>query len=84
MAAGAIFTPQVLQVSGIGDAAYLSTINVSSVVDLPAVGENFQDHILIPTVHTSTYHPSFTTGSHSASTSREARLSRCGSCFPFF
>jgi choline dehydrogenase-like flavoprotein len=55
MAAGAIFTPQILQVSGIGDAAYLSSINVSSVVDLPAVGENFQDHPMVFVINSSTY-----------------------------
>ncbi|KAF3015849.1 hypothetical protein E8E14_006513 [Neopestalotiopsis sp. 37M] len=52
LAAGAIFTPQILQVSGIGDSAYLSSIDVSTVVDLPAVGQNFHDHILLPTVNT--------------------------------
>ncbi|KAI0174050.1 GMC oxidoreductase [Pestalotiopsis sp. NC0098] len=52
LAAGAIFTPQILQVSGIGDAAYLSSINVSTIVDLPAVGQNFHDHILLTTVNT--------------------------------
>ncbi|KAK6222010.1 hypothetical protein LQW54_001231 [Pestalotiopsis sp. IQ-011] len=52
LAAGAIFTPQILQVSGIGDAAHLSSIGVSTVVDLPAVGQNFHDHILLTTVNT--------------------------------
>ncbi|ETS77726.1 hypothetical protein PFICI_09788 [Pestalotiopsis fici W106-1] len=52
LAAGAIFTPQILQVSGIGDSTYLSSINVSTVVDLPAVGQNFHDHILLTTVNT--------------------------------
>ncbi|KAI1845043.1 hypothetical protein JX265_008372 [Neoarthrinium moseri] len=51
LAAGAIFTPQILQVSGIGDPAHLSSINVSTVVDLPAVGHNFHDHVLLTTVN---------------------------------
>ncbi|KAK9414750.1 hypothetical protein SUNI508_10868 [Seiridium unicorne] len=54
LAAGAVFTPQILQVSGIGDPAHLSSINVSTVVDLPAVGQNFQDHILLATAYTIT------------------------------
>lgn len=46
-AAGALHTPQLLQVSGIGDRALLSSINVRTVVDLPAVGQNLHDHVYI-------------------------------------
>jgi choline dehydrogenase-like flavoprotein len=53
LAAGSVFTPQILQVSGIGDSAHLSSINVSTVVDLPAVGQNFQDHVLLTVVSAS-------------------------------
>ncbi|EEU37666.1 uncharacterized protein NECHADRAFT_87433 [Fusarium vanettenii 77-13-4] len=45
--AGSIHSPQILQVSGIGDPALLSSINVSTVVDLPGVGQNFQDHAMV-------------------------------------
>lgn len=55
LAAGSIFTPQILQVSGIGDAAHLSSINVTTVVDLPAVGQNFHDHVLLAVVNSSKY-----------------------------
>lgn len=54
MAAGAIFTPAILQVSGIGDSSLLSEIGVTPVVDLPAVGQNFQDHVLLSAVATVT------------------------------
>ena len=42
---GAINTPQLLQLSGIGPAAVLNDAGVSPVVDLPGVGENLQDHL---------------------------------------
>ncbi|RSL62968.1 hypothetical protein CEP53_004555 [Fusarium sp. AF-6] len=51
LAAGSIHTPQILQVSGIGDSALLSSINVSTVVDLPGVGQNFHDHVLLAVVN---------------------------------
>ncbi|RTE81240.1 hypothetical protein BHE90_004186 [Fusarium euwallaceae] len=47
LAAGSVHTPQILQVSGIGDSALLSGINVTTVVDLPGVGQNFQEHALV-------------------------------------
>ena len=42
---GAINTPQLLQLSGIGPADVLSDAGVTPVVDLPGVGENLQDHL---------------------------------------
>jgi len=42
---GAINTPQLLQLSGIGPAGVLRDAGVTSVVDLPGVGENLQDHL---------------------------------------
>ena len=42
---GAINTPQLLQLSGVGDAAELAELGIDSVVDLPGVGENMQDHL---------------------------------------
>ena len=42
---GAINTPQLLQLSGIGPAAVLAEVGVEAVVDLPGVGENLQDHL---------------------------------------
>src|SRR5699024_7549205 len=45
LAGGAINTPQLLQLSGIGDAEHLESLGIESVVDLPGVGENLQDHL---------------------------------------
>jgi choline dehydrogenase len=42
---GAINSPQLLQLSGIGNAAELEALGVEVVHDLPGVGENLQDHL---------------------------------------
>jgi choline dehydrogenase-like flavoprotein len=47
VAAGAVHTPQILQLSGLGDAARLKTFGIKSVVDLPGVGQNLQDHLVL-------------------------------------
>ncbi|KAI1854119.1 hypothetical protein JX266_001260 [Neoarthrinium moseri] len=44
LAAGAVFTPHLLQQSGIGPKDVLEAANVTVKADLPAVGSNFQDH----------------------------------------
>jgi choline dehydrogenase len=41
---GAIHTPKVLMLSGIGDRAELQRLGISVVQHLPGVGQNFQDH----------------------------------------
>ncbi|KAF2033929.1 alcohol oxidase [Setomelanomma holmii] len=45
LAAGTLHTPQLLQVSGIGDAKLLTSLNITTAVDLPAVGHNLHDHL---------------------------------------
>jgi len=45
LAAGAFGSPQILELSGIGDSNRLIQHGVDSVYDNPAVGENLQDHI---------------------------------------
>jgi choline dehydrogenase len=42
---GAINSPQLLQLSGVGNAAELEALGLSVVHDLPGVGENLQDHL---------------------------------------
>ena len=42
---GAINSPQLLQLSGVGNAAELSKLGIEVVHDLPGVGENLQDHL---------------------------------------
>ncbi|KAJ6516557.1 hypothetical protein C8R47DRAFT_961254, partial [Mycena vitilis] len=41
-AAGSLKTPQLLELSGVGNAKLLSSLGISSVLDLPQVGENLQ------------------------------------------
>ena len=45
LSAGAVNTPQLLQLSGIGDAARLAALGIETRLDRPAVGANLQDHI---------------------------------------
>jgi choline dehydrogenase len=47
LAAGAIGSPQLLQVSGIGNAEFLREKQIPVVHHLPGVGENLQDHLQI-------------------------------------
>jgi choline dehydrogenase len=42
---GSINSPQLLQLSGAGDAGELAALGITPVVDLPGVGENLQDHL---------------------------------------
>ncbi|MDX3191456.1 choline dehydrogenase [Streptomyces sp. MN03-5084-2B] len=42
---GAINSPQLLQLSGVGNAAELEKLGIDVVKDLPGVGENLQDHL---------------------------------------
>lgn len=44
---GAINSPQLLMLSGIGDAAGLVALGLESRIDLPGVGQNLQDHLQI-------------------------------------
>lgn len=45
LSAGAIQSPQILQLSGVGPAKLLQELNIPVVHDLPGVGENLQDHL---------------------------------------
>ncbi|MDB5312130.1 MAG: hypothetical protein JWO38_6332 [Gemmataceae bacterium] len=47
LCAGAIHTPRLLLLSGIGPQEDLEQIGIETVVDLPGVGRNLQDHILL-------------------------------------
>jgi choline dehydrogenase-like flavoprotein len=53
LAAGALHTPQILELSGMGDGRVLSNFGIKTVVDLPGVGANYQDHLLLVTAQTS-------------------------------
>src|SRR2546430_8873620 len=45
LSGGAINTPQLLQLSGVGDAAELEALDISVVDHLPGVGMHLQDHL---------------------------------------
>jgi choline dehydrogenase len=51
LAAGAIGSPQLLQLSGIGPAGLLSATGVELVHELPGVGENLHDHLQVRMVY---------------------------------
>lgn len=46
LTAGAIRSPQILELSGIGDGARLRGHGIDVVAHMPAVGENLQDHLM--------------------------------------
>jgi choline dehydrogenase len=47
LSAGAIQSPKLLLLSGIGDPRELTALGIPVVADLPGVGRNFQDHPLV-------------------------------------
>ncbi len=51
---GSINSPQLLQLSGVGDAGDLAALGITPVVDLPGVGENLQDHLEVYIQHACT------------------------------
>ncbi len=44
---GSINSPQLLQLSGIGDAALLKSLGITPLIDARAVGQNLQDHLAV-------------------------------------
>lgn len=51
---GAINSPHLLLLSGIGPAAELAALGIAPIVDLPGVGENLQDHLEVYIQHACT------------------------------
>lgn len=45
LCAGAVDSPKLLQLSGVGDADALAKLGIASVIDNPNVGQNLQDHL---------------------------------------
>jgi choline dehydrogenase len=47
LAAGSIHSPKLLMLSGVGEAKALRSLGIDVVENLPGVGENLQDHVLV-------------------------------------
>src|ERR1700747_3828544 len=47
LAAGAIHSPKLLMLSGVGEETTLRRLGIDVVENLPGVGENLQDHVLL-------------------------------------
>ncbi|WP_142057818.1 choline dehydrogenase [Pseudonocardia kunmingensis] len=54
LCAGAIKSPHLLQLSGVGDADHLESVGVPVVHHLPGVGANLQDHLAVQIQHSCT------------------------------
>jgi len=82
VACGAYGSPQLLQLSGIGDAAALQSVGVAPLLDLPAVGRNLHDHpaasIAVRTSNTESYGLSWRTVPRSLSIAAQYLLLRSG------
>lgn len=50
LAAGAIASPQMLMLSGVGPQAHLQELGISTLVDAPAVGDRLVDHLAFPVI----------------------------------
>ncbi|MCP4222455.1 MAG: choline dehydrogenase, partial [Actinomycetia bacterium] len=51
---GAFNSPQLLQLSGVGDPAHLEPLGIEMVASVPGVGENLQDHLEVYIQHACT------------------------------
>ena len=65
LSAGAINSPHLLQLSGIGDPALLQSHGLDVVHALPGVGENLQDHLQLRLVYEVSGVPTLNTRTHS-------------------
>ena len=53
LSGGAINSPQLLMLSGVGDTTALEALGISTVINRPDVGKNLQDHLSIRVMHQS-------------------------------
>ena len=51
LSGGAINSPQLLMLSGVGPAGHLRALGISPIADLPGVGQNLQDHLSVPVAY---------------------------------
>ena len=82
VACGAYGSPQLLQLSGVGDAAALQALGIAPRLDLPAVGKNLHDHpaasIAVRTANTDSYGLSWRTVPRSFRIAAQYLLLRTG------
>ena len=48
LAAGALGTPKIMMLSGLGPAAHLTEQGIAVIRDMPSVGRDYQDHVAVP------------------------------------
>jgi choline dehydrogenase len=51
LCAGAVGSPQLLLLSGVGPAGQLRSLDIPVVADVPGVGNNLQDHLVLAVIH---------------------------------
>jgi choline dehydrogenase len=82
LSGGAYGSPQLLMLSGIGDAKQLAKLGITPVLDLPAVGQHLHDHpaasISVRTTNTESYGFSLRTLPRSAWIAAQYLFARCG------
>ncbi len=82
VACGAYGSPQLLQLSGIGEAAALQSLGIAPLCDLPAVGKNLHDHpaasVAVRTANTESYGLSWRTVPRSLTLAAQYLLFRSG------
>ena len=74
---GAINTPQLLQLSGVGDQGLLEQHGIPVVHHLPGVGENLQDHLEVYIQYASKQPVSIAPGLQVAEAARASATSGC-------
>jgi choline dehydrogenase len=82
VACGAYGSPQLLQLSGIGDTSALQALGIAPILDLPAVGRNLHDHpaasVAVRTTNTESYGLSWRTVPRSVRIAAQYLLFRSG------
>lgn len=48
LSAGGLASPKLLELSGIGNRKLLKKFGITTVINNPHVGENYQNHIMVP------------------------------------
>jgi len=88
MCAGALETPRLLMLSGIGPAAALRRVGLPALIDLPEVGQNLHDHPNVSIFFRASREIDFTTpqlyGFHRANERSALPAGQSDSCYVFY